>query len=85
MPQAMTADLTTRIANECATLPPGRQSEVLDFVLFIKQRPNVEPVDEDEEKWGRLFNDPAKMENFMRWGQKALAEPGDEPLITSGQ
>lgn len=85
MPQAMTADLTTRIANECATLPPGRQSEVLDFVLFIKHQADVALLDEDEAKWDRLFNDPAKMENFVRWGQKALAEPGDEPLIPGGK
>lgn len=83
MPPALTADLTTRIEQECSSLPPGRQSEVLDFVLFIKHQEEATPVDLDEEKWDRLFNDPAKMANFVRWGQQALAEPGDEPLIPS--
>lgn len=80
MPPAMTADLAARIAQECSSLPPGRQSEVLDFVLFIKQQEDVKPADEDEEKWESLFNDPEKMARFARWGQQALAEPGDEPL-----
>ena len=82
MPQSLTIDLTTRIAQECSSLPPEKQSEILNFVLFIKQQEDVEP-DEDEEKWDRLFNDPTKMEKFVKWGQKELAEPGDEPLIPS--
>lgn len=85
MPPATTSDLTTRIAQECSRLPPVRQSEVLEFVLLIQQQEDLKPVDEDEAKWNRLFDDPAKMANFVRWGQQALAEPGDEPLIPSAR
>jgi hypothetical protein len=36
MPQ--TTDLAARIAEESASLPPDKQSAVLDFVLFVKHR-----------------------------------------------
>lgn len=71
-----------RIAEETASLPPDKQSAILDFVLFVKQRAaqSPAPVEEDgDAAWERIINDPGprpKLEAFM----KACAAEGDEPL-----
>ena len=80
MPPAATADLPERIARECSSLPPAKQSEVLDFVLFIKHQETAGAQDADEEKWEQLLANPEKMANFHQGGQQALAAAGDEPL-----
>ncbi len=72
------ADLAARIAEEAATLPPEKQSTVLDFVLFVKQQISAAGEDGDA-AWERIINDPRprpKLEAFMK---EALAE-GSEPL-----
>jgi hypothetical protein len=71
------ADLAVRIAEEAASLPPEKQSAVLDFVLFMKQRAGT-ALDGDA-AWERLIEDPSprsKLEAFLR---EAAAE-GEEPL-----
>ena len=73
------ADLAARIAEEAAALPPDKQSTVLDFVLFVKQRANSPTAEDGDAAWERIINDPRprpKLEAFMK---EALAE-GSEPL-----
>ena len=74
------ADLVARIAEEAAALPPDKQSTILDFVLFVKQRATNSPTAEDgDAAWERIINDPRprpKLEAFLR---EAEAE-GEEPL-----
>ena len=75
------ADLAARIAEEAASLPPEKQSAVLDFVLFVKQRAetSAEVESEGDAAWERIINDPRsrpKLEAFM---EQAIAE-GSEPL-----
>jgi hypothetical protein len=76
-----TADLTMRIAEETASLPPDKQSAVLDFVLFIKHRSDQAASTEDgDATWERIIADPRprpKLEAFMK---AAAAEGGEEPL-----
>ncbi|MBA2432527.1 MAG: hypothetical protein H0V56_10500 [Chthoniobacterales bacterium] len=91
MSEAATADVAARIAEESAALPPDKQTEVLDFVLFIKGRVrevaasqgNIAPVTQQEDgdaAWERIINDPRprpKLEEFMH---QSRAEGGAEPL-----
>jgi len=73
------ADLVARIAEEAATLPPEKQSAVLDFVLFVKQRAEADAIGDGDELWERIIADPRprpKLEAFLR---EAAAE-GEEPL-----
>lgn len=73
------ADLTARIAEETAALPPEKQSTVLDFVLFVKQQMSSPAAENGDAAWERIINDPRprpKLEAFMK---EALAE-GSEPL-----
>ncbi len=80
MPQ--TVDLAARIAAESASLPPEKQSAILEFVLFIKQRPEpTATVKEDgDAAWERIIADPRprpKLEKFLR---ESAAEGGAERL-----
>jgi hypothetical protein len=73
------ADLAARIAEEAARLPLEKQSAVLDFVLFMKQRVGAQSDDNDDAAWERIIEDPTprpKLEAFLR---EAAAE-GEEPL-----
>jgi hypothetical protein len=79
MPQ--TKDLAERIAEESASLPPDKQSAVLDFVLFVKHRADqATSVEDGDAAWEHIIADPRprpKLEQFFR---DAAAEGGDEPL-----
>ena len=69
-----TTDLARRIAEEAATLSAERQNEILDFVLFVKQR-----ALDDDEAWERTLADARprpKLDAFLR----AAAAEGEEPL-----
>jgi hypothetical protein len=73
------ADLAARIAEEAAALSPEKQSAVLDFVLFIKQRAVADAPGNGDAIWERIIDDPRprpKLEAFLR---EAAAE-GEEPL-----
>ncbi len=54
MPPATTIDLTERLAAECATLSPEKQSTVLDFILFVKQSA---AESRDDAEWERIIAD----------------------------
>lgn len=74
-------DLTARIAEEAASLPPEKQSAVLDFVLFVKQRAETpaEAESEGDAAWERIINDPRprpKLEAYL----KSLENEPTEPL-----
>ncbi len=69
-----TTGLPQRIAEETATLPLERQNEILDFVLFVKQR-----LRDDDEAWERTLADGRarpRLDAFLR----AAAIEGEEPL-----
>jgi hypothetical protein len=69
-----TTDLALRIAEEAATLPTEKQNEILDFVLFVKQR-----VLDDDEAWEHTIAEArprSRLDEFLR---DAAAE-GEEPL-----
>jgi len=73
------ADIAARIAEEAAALPPEKQSAVLDFVLFIKQRAVADASGNVDAIWERLIDDPRprpKLEAFLR----EAATEGEEPL-----
>ena len=76
-----TTDLAARIAEESASLPPDKQSAVLDFVLFVKHRGEQAASTEDgDAAWERIIADPRprpKLEKFLR---ESAAEGGAEPL-----
>ena len=80
MSETATPDLTARIAEESAALPPDKQSAVLDFIRFAKYLDEQgETLSEGDAAWERIIADPRprpKLEAFM----KASAEEGDEPL-----
>lgn len=63
------ADLAARIAQEAASLPPEKQSAVLDFVLFIKHRNEVALATDGDAAWERIIDDPRplpKLNAFLR-------------------
>jgi hypothetical protein len=73
------ADLAARIAEEAAALPLEKQSAVLDFVLFMKQRAGVENSEAGDSLWERIIDEPRprpKLETFL----KEAAAEGEEPL-----
>ena len=81
MPSTADLDLAARIAEEAAALPPEKQSAVLEFVLFVKQRAghSAEVESEGDAAWERIINDPRprpKLEAFFR----AAEAEGSEPL-----
>jgi len=81
MSETAAADLAARIAEESASLPPEKQSAVLEFVLFMKERTQQTPQPESDgdAAWERIIADSRprpKLEAFM----KAAAAEGEEPL-----
>ena len=76
-----TADLAARIAEEAAALPPEKQSAVLDFVLFVKQRAehSEEVESEGDAAWERIINDPRPRPKLEAFIEQAAAE-GSEPM-----
>lgn len=74
------SDVAARIAEEAASLPPDKQTAILDFVLFVKQRATAgNGPDDGDAAWERIIADPRprpKLEAFVR---EAAAE-GEEPL-----
>ena len=84
MPQAPATEIPEVLAETWRKLPPARQSSLLDYACYLaslEDGASLHEVDEeDEAEWDRLFSDEVKMANFRRWAEKALAEPGGEPL-----
>lgn len=82
MSETETPDIAARIAEESASLPPEKQSAILDFVLFVKERSAQAAAageSDGDAAWERIIADPRprpKLEAFM----KAAAAEGDEPL-----
>jgi hypothetical protein len=81
MSEGETNDLSARIAEESASLPPEKQSAVLDYVLAMKRgtAATSAPEEDGDAAWERIINDPRprpKLETFM----KASLEEGSEPM-----
>ena len=74
------SEIATRIAEEAASLPPEKQTAILDFVLFVKERAaRGDAAENGDAAWERILADPKprpKLEAFLR---EAAAE-GEEPL-----
>lgn len=74
------ADIARRIAEEAASLPPEKQSAVLDFVLFEKQRAAAEQGEEDgDAAWERIIADIRPRPKLVAFMQESATE-GDEPM-----
>jgi hypothetical protein len=69
-----TTNLADRIAAEAATLPAEKQSKILDFVLFVKQR-----VLDDDEAWERTIAEARPRPRLDAFLRDAAAE-GGQPL-----
>ena len=75
-----TTDLAARIAEESASLPPDKQSAVLDFVLFVKHRGDQAAFTEDgDAAWERIIADPRPRPKLDAYLSEAAAE-GEQPL-----
>ncbi len=76
-----TANLAARIAEESASLPPEKQSAVLDFVLFVKYRAEQAGGAEEvgDAAWERIIADPRPRPKLEAYIEAAKAE-GTEPL-----
>ena len=75
-------DLAARIAAESATLPPEKQTAVLDFILFVKERGSLGPAGHGDAAWERIIDHPAaypKLDAFLL----GAAQEGEEPLDPS--
>lgn len=76
---AEATNLAARIAAESAALPPEKQSTVLDFILFMKERADLAATAEGDVAWERIVANPAtypKLDAFLR----ETAREGEEPL-----
>jgi len=76
---AETIDLAARIAAESASLPLEKQSAILDFVLFVKERAGLASAESGDAAWERIIGQPAaypKLDAFLR----DAAQEGEEPL-----
>lgn len=82
MSEGETNDLSARIAEEAAPLPPEKQSAVLDFVLSIKESAvsaSAATEEDGDAAWERIIADPRprpKLDAFLR----ASREEGSEPM-----
>jgi len=73
------SEIATRIAEEAASLSPEKQTAILDFVLFVKERAARGDAEDGDAAWERILADPKprpKLEVFLR---EAAAE-GEGPL-----
>ena len=82
MPFTADLDLAARIAEEAAALPPEKQSAVLEFVLFVKQRAghSAEVESEGDAAWERIINDPRprpKLDAYLKSIENEPTEPLD--------
>ena len=82
MSETDTPDIAARIAEESASLPPEKQSAILDFVLFVKERSALAAAvgeSEGDAAWERIIADPRprpKLETYI----KASLDEGSEPM-----
>ncbi len=72
-------DLAARIAAESASLPPDKQSAVLDFVLFVKERAGLSSIEGGDAAWDRIIDHPVAYPKFDAFLREA-AQEGEEPL-----
>ncbi len=83
MSETETADIAARIAEESASLPPEKQSAVLDFVLFVKERSaqaTAAGESEGDAAWERIIADPRprpKLEAYLKSIEHEETEPMD--------
>lgn len=73
-------DLAARIAEEAASLPPDKQSAVLDFVMFVKERAAAACEEDGDAAWERILSDPRPLPKLEAFFKQAEAEGGEEPL-----
>ena len=81
MSEMDTSDLSARIAEEGAALPPDKQSAVLDFIRFAKYLDEQgEPLSEGDAAWERIIADPRprpKLEAYLKSIENEPTEPMD--------
>lgn len=73
-------DLAARIAAESAALPLEKQSAVLDFILFVKERAGLGSTEDGNAAWERIIGHPAaypKLDAFLRESAREDEEPLD--------
>ncbi len=81
MSETAEPDLTARIAEESASLPPEKQNAVLDFIRFAKYLDDQgEPLSDGEAAWERIINDPRPRPKLQEFLRRSAAEGGEEPL-----
>lgn len=67
--------LIEQIEQQLITLPPEKQNEVLDFILFLQQRIQTTPVSAEEERGQRI---KAALQNLTELNAFAdIADPGE--------
>jgi len=75
-------DLAARIAQESASLPLEKQSAILDFILFLKDRSAQSDTAESEGDvaWERIIADPRprpKLDAYLKSIEHEKTEPMD--------
>jgi len=79
MPEVI--DLAARIAEESASLPREKQSSILDFILFIKQRAaHPEAIEDGDAAWERIIADPRprpKLDAYLKSIENEETAPMD--------
>lgn len=83
MSEGETNDLSARIAEEAASLPPEKQSAVLDFVLSIKESAvsaSAATEEDGDAAWERIIADPRprpKLDAYLKSIEGEETEPMD--------
>ncbi|MBA2430499.1 MAG: hypothetical protein H0V56_00105 [Chthoniobacterales bacterium] len=77
-----TIDLAARIAQESASLPREKQSAILDFILFLKDRSAQSDTAKNEGNaaWERIIADPRprpKLDAYLKSIEHDETEPMD--------
>ena len=75
-------DLAARIAEESASLPPEKQSAVLDFVLFVKHKAaqTASGEEDGDAAWERIIADPRprpKLDAYLKSIENEETAPMD--------
>ena len=76
---AETIDLAARNAAESAALPLEKQSAVLDFILFVKERASHDSAGSNDAAWERIIDRPVAYPKLAALLRES-AQEGEEPL-----
>ena len=80
---AIEAETETNLLETVRALPLESQRAVLSDALFLQHQEKARRIEADEADWDRLCSQPEKMERFMEWAQRSLAEHPPEPFDES--